>query len=211
MFSIKKFTSFIVLALFGFSMSAYADKKDCVDCKFDKVSGEPAVGNLDKLARFTNTGLYQNTDFEGYHQTYCLKFEDVGHTYAFKKEILESMKKTPYGVDKYWVQSGCHPKKMGNTVSPIAHLVAEDASGRTQFLESLYKYYADKKDLKTFTQVLNAKNSRGLTMLDYIVYLENNNQFNKNEREEVNSLIKFICDKGGKFSVSSEKKCPMSI
>lgn len=210
MFSFKNLGVVFAMTMLTFSNSIIAaDKKDCVDCKYDKVVGAPSVGNFDKL--LSAASKYQDNDFEGYHQAYCLKFEDVSHTYAFKKEILESMSKTPYKVEKYWMQSGCQPKKMGNTDAPILHLVAEDAAGRMQFFEALHKYYTDKKDNQTWLKIVNAKNSRGLTMLDYIVYLEKNQKFNSDEREDVNKLIRSLCDKGAVFSVSSEKKCPMSI
>lgn len=188
-----------------------SEKKDCIDCNYKEVVGAPGVGNLDKLTKIVKTGTYQDEDFGWFLKTFCSKFEQASSAYAFKKDIIEEMKKTPYSFDKYWMQPGCYPTKIGNTDSPIVHLAAEETAGRKQFLEALYKYYKDRNELKTWVKVINSKNTKGFTLLDYIVYLNKNKSYREEEVPDVNELVKFICDKGGTFSVNTDRKCPMSI
>lgn len=191
--------------------NAVDEKKDCIECSYNKLAGAPDTGSLDKLAKVAKTRLLTEDEvFLDYLKSYCMKFEQVSHSYGFKRDMIEGMKKTPYSIDRYWTSSGCTPSRIGGTTSPIVHLIADDASGRNPFMETLYKYYQDKNDNDTWLKVVNAKNSRGHTILDYIDNMNNRKELIEEERESVNYLIKFLCDRGAVFSFSN-KKCPMSI
>lgn len=212
--------NFILVTIFSIvSFSVFAtDKikdKDCVECTYKKVVGAPDITHIEGLEKVVRNNVvktnYQSIDFEGFHKSFCMKFENVGHVYAFKKEILEAMKKSGYSMEKYWTQVGCVPGKIGGTTTPISHLVAEDAAGRMQFLKALHKYLMDNKEEKTWHKVVNAPNSRGFTMLDYIVYLNSSSQIREEERASTNELIIYLCNNGGVFTNFKNNKCPLSI
>lgn len=190
--------------------SAETKSKDCITCAPKELPGVPDVEKIDKLNNIVTKATYQSTDIAGYHQSYCLKFEHVSNTYMFKKDILEAMKKTPYGIEKLWTLQGCSPKNMGATDSPLIHLVAEDVGGKTQFFLALHKYLMDQKDEKTWLKILNARSSRGHTLLDFIVYMTERKIYLYEEIESVNNLIKIACEKGAVFSTYN-RKCPTEI
>lgn len=204
------FLFLIVCFSTGNAYSADSKSKDSVTCAQKALEGTPDTERIDKLNNIVTKASYQSTDIAGYHQAYCLKFEHVSNTYMFKKDILEAMKKTPYGIEKLWTLQGCSPKSMGATDSPLIHLVAEDVGGKTQFFLALHKYLLDQKDEKTWLKIVNAKSSRGHTMLDYIVYLTERKVYLYEEIESVNNLIKLACEKGAVFS-AYDRKCPTEI
>ena len=208
-------TKFSKLTLFAVTIalahSSWAsDKKDCVECTYKKVVGAPDLGNLEKIAKVARTNL-KDEEFIDYQLTFCMKFEQVNNNYGFKKEILESMKKTQYTVDKFWTEPGCVPKRIGNTEVPLIHLTAEDARSRKLFLETLYKYYQERNENNQWIKIVNAKNTMGYTILDYIDYLNSSGTLRPDERKDINGLITFLCERGAVFSHASNKKCPMQI
>lgn len=202
----SKLTLFAVTIAFA-HLSWAADKKDCVECTYKRVVGAPDLGGLEKLAKVD----LSKDELNAYQLSYCMKFEQVSNNYGFKKDIIESMKKSPYSFDQYWITPGCTPKRIGNTDAPIIHLAAEDAGGRMQFIQTLYKTYQERKDNAQWLKVVNAKNSRGHTLLDYIDYLSTSGTFRDEEKSEVNEFITFLCERGATFSVSNNRKCPMKI
>jgi hypothetical protein len=128
---------------------------------------------------------------------YCMKVDQVSHVYGFNKEILSSMKKSPYNVDLYWVTAGCRPHRIGGTTSPLIHWMIEDASGRLQFLKALEKYYLfERKEPALWRAVINAKNSRGQTLLDYAQYLKQARDLRTEEFGDVAEMVTYICANG---------------
>jgi hypothetical protein len=149
--------------------------------------------------------VFLNDEFEGYLKTYCLKIEQAGSAYAFKTDVLDAMKKTGYRLTDFWHAPGCTPNKIGGTDAPIAHLVAEETGGRLQFLRVLQRYFlTERNGSHAWLATLNAKNSRGFTLLDYIAYLKLENKYRRDEiEEEVIKLVKFVCDNGAVNAVYS--------
>lgn len=139
---------------------------------------------------------------------YCLKFEQLSNTYEFRKDIIEHMTKSPWSVDRFWTDARCTPGRIGGTVSPLLHLVAEDVGGRRAFLEALFKYYQGRKDEQQWLRVVNARNSRGHTLLDYIHWMELDKEIRPEEREDIDSLVKYACQRGGVYSALTPRSCP---
>lgn len=189
-----------------------ADKNsDCVSCNTSSVPGLPNTRPIENLAKVTARSKFQSDDFQAYLQSYCMKFEQVTSPHSMKKEIIEPMRKTPYSFEQYWTQAECRPVKIGATLSPLIHLAADETFGRRVWLETLYKHLTDKKELNIWNNIVNAKNTRGQTVLDYIAYIRRDKQYRDEEVEDVNALLKFLCEKGATFAVEKTLKCPYSI
>lgn len=144
-----------------------------------------------------------------WHQAfiYCLKFEQLSNIYEFRKDILEPMGNSSFSsLDGFWIDAYCTPGRIGGTVSPIIHLVAEEVGGRRAFLEYLYDFYVRRNDPSLWPRVINAVNSRGMTVLDYIEYMRDDKELRSEELADIDSLIQYICSRGGRYKVA-RKNC----
>ncbi len=76
-----------------------------------------------------------------------------------------------------------------------------------QFEKMLQNYFMSRNEAEKFTAAINAKNTRGLTTLDYIEYVYSTKRFAKMEEAGINRFTKYLCDNGAKYSVY-RKTCP---
>ncbi|MBC7428305.1 MAG: hypothetical protein H7336_06820 [Bacteriovorax sp.] len=186
---------------------------DCVSCTPVMAAGSPLEGNKSaQLVALVSSKAMSQADasFQSYLNVYCMNFTQLGGVSNFKQTLLDPMKATSgseEGMNRYWLAAGCEPQLMGGTTSPLVHLAAENATERKSYLEALQKYYLEKNDKASFTKIINAKNSRGYTLLDYLNYLYVQKEFMAEEEKGINDLYKFLCDNGGVFSIY-KKKCP---
>lgn len=182
-------------------------KKECDDCIQKNVDGPRRDWQLKDVGQELKPAI--TSDFFACQQSYCMRFEQVSNNYGFRKDMIESMKKTPYSVDQYWSEPGCLPRRIrANTLSPLFHLAAESAGPRKPFIETLYKSYQEKNENEIWLRIVNSKNTRGDTILDYIDYLNFSKTLREDEKPEINELMIFPCDRGGIFSKTSNK-CPI--
>lgn len=205
----KLFSTLMVMTVIISSVNAR--EKDCIDCGLKEAPGAPLSGNrnIDGISRaITEDG----TSFNYYLTTYCMTFTTVRNNFQFKKKLIEAMEKSKYQADLYWQEAGCTPNKIGGTASPIVHLAAENATERLPYLKVLHEYYGKSKDSKNlWMKVINAKNSRGQTFLDYIMYLRDTRQIIEEQKIAMNELIEFACTTGGVFSANKKSSCPTRI
>jgi hypothetical protein len=158
--------------------------------------------------------------FLSYLDIYCMDITQLGGVHNFKRHLLDKMKDSAQlqssavvGVDviikRYWTTAYCEPRRIGGTMSPIVHLVAENPTDRNAYLVALRKYYDEKNDRNSFVEILNSKNSRGHTLLDYInyLYVAEYRNYDKLDEKPLNNLVQFLCDNGAKYSFY-KKKCP---
>jgi hypothetical protein len=211
----KKIFNFVVLSLVvslpaGEVQAQSKAKKDCVSCTTEEVAGAPFSGNM-SLEQLKAIG-HDVASLGYYVKTYCMGFTQISNNYEFKKEILKSMDETPFSVDDFWQYPGCIPRKLGETLSPIVHLAAEVPSDRVKFMKALFNYYKnERKDVSLWHKAINAKSTRGHTLLDYILFLKTNHHVIESEKESLRELISFICDNGGDFAANKNTTCPIKI
>ena len=188
-------------------------QKDCVTCTPDLAPGFPLTGNRSAraIAMVSDKALTQEEQsFFIYLSAYCMTVPQLRTEKDFNKKMMDSMKETASNgnVDNYWQEAGCEAQYMAQTMSPLVHVIAENSTDRMQFMVYLRKYYANKKDLGTFKKIVNAKNSQGQTVLDYIQHAFNNRRFVSMEEKGLNEFIKFLCENGAEYSKSPGKRCP---
>lgn len=188
--------------------------KDCVSCAPDIAPGHPLIGNRSVRAinMVSNKAMSQEESaFFEYLFTYCMGVSQLRTEKDFKKKMLDSMKDTAINgnVDRYWKEAGCEPKYIGQTMSPLVHVMAENSTDRMQYMVYLKKYYVAKNDIATFKKIINAKNTQGQTVLDYIQYALKNMNFVKEEEKGLNEFVKFLCENGAEFSKNPGRKCPV--
>lgn len=149
--------------------------------------------------------------FHSYLSVYCLTLLNLRSEKDFNKKLMASMHETAArgNIDPYWQNSACEPRYLYPPVkSPLIHIVAENTRDRVIYIQYLQKYYEKKNDLAAFRKVLNAKNTRGQTVLDYIHQSFTERHFLRTEEVALNKFVQYLCDNGAKYSYYADKKCP---
>lgn len=224
-------TSLIVTSLYSISIYAFSSRgsnivvprnaassitkaleKDCITCTPQVAPGGPLDGNRTATALSmvsSKTLSQEEATFYSNMNIYCMTVPELRNEKDFKRKMLESMAKTGAGVDRFWQASGCEPRYIPKTSSPLIHLIAENSTDRMQYIIFLQKYYTEKRDPASFKKALNSKNSQGQTVLDYIQYVYSNKRFNTAEEPGLNAFVKYLCDNGAEYSIyEASKKCP---
>ena len=189
--------------------------KDCVSCAADEAFGNPLEGNKSaKLIAMASSAAalsQEEVSFYNYLDIYCMNFSQLGGVKNFKKILIDPMTVTAGGndeiVNRYWQTASCVPRLVGGTKSPLAHLVAENPTDRKSYLVALKRYYNEKNDKETFVKILNAKDSRGQTLLDFMNVLYEKKTYMKQEEKPLNDLYQFLCENGAVAS-TTQRKCP---
>ena len=141
-------------------------------------------------------------------ELYCMKYALIEWQHIIT--ILREMEATPYPLDSYFQTAACQPDGYGDDVkSPIAHVVADDTCKREKFLNMMWLYYTKKRNDPTkFTEILNARNTRGETLLDYLESQRVRDKYNEELQESADKIIAFACSHGAKYSTYPNKTCP---
>lgn len=187
--------------------------KDCVTCTPEMAAGYPLEGN--KSAKLVaqvaaKADTKEDALFYSHLFMYCSLMEVPRNEKEFLKKMVVPMKEKSFGSnpDRYWTEAGCEPRYIPETLSPIPHIIAENTTDRMQFMHSLKKIFTAKNDLATFKKIINAKNTQGQTVLDYIQYVWSNGRYIKEEEPALNEFAKYLCDNGAEYSTFKNKKCP---
>jgi hypothetical protein len=78
-----------------------------------------------------------------------------------------------------------------------------------KYLEMLKVYFESRGDFDSFKKVLNTKNTRGYTTLDYVKYCHDTLRFASVEEKGLNLYVKFLCENGAEYSLYNNATCPV--
>ncbi len=201
----------LLVSIVASSLVMAADK-NCVDCGMKDVQGMPENKSLAQLERIVKSANKED-DFrqatqDDYFDKYCMKFTQTPKTLV--GTLIAEFEKTPYGADEYFYHTKCQPKGYSTAVkSPMIHYIAEAPESRGEFLNMIWLYYSKKrKEPEIFTKILNTKNSKGETILDYIESLRSmGTNVHVDLQAPVAKLISFICSHGGVYATYKTKSC----
>jgi hypothetical protein len=195
-----------------YSPKTFAEK-DCYTCNPDYVPGSPVEGNktLGMLAGVSRDLLSKNdSSFMANLYGFCMDF-DGGEKGAktFRKRVLNDMEtiQPSVKVENYFLEAGCNPDNIGSTRSPLAHLAAEAPTVRMAHLEVIRKYFLEKNKMGMFTKILNAKNTKGHTTLDYLHYMLENKKLTEKQINFSGEFINYLCANGAAYSHYPNKSC----
>lgn len=124
---------------------------------------------------------------------------------------IKDMEKTTISVEDYLTQPLCQPSMYSNAVkSPMLHLIADDITKREEFLKNIWLYYSKKrKDPEIFDQLINAKNTKGDTLLDYLEISRSKNYYTfATQQIALGKILEFLCSHGDVYSTQKDMKCP---
>lgn len=141
------------------------------------------------------------SDLEDHIHKYCnvflqIPFGSIGST-------MKEMEVTQFSLDMYFETPVCQSERYSENVkSPLMHIVVDNPNARERFPEMIFKYFKlIKNEPDRFTAAVNARNTKGETLLDYIETLKNSQGTNLPEQIEVyNKFIDLICKSGGIYS-----------
>lgn len=198
----KLLQHFLCGALILSSISAFAG--DCVNCGPKDVSGMPSNGSLSDLEKIVKNGQTQKFISQGY----CMQFTQIPQEMV--GSMIKELEKTEYPVDKYLSDPICQSAGYSTSVkSPMIHSIADDVNKREEFLNNIWLYYSKKlKTPQVFDEIINSKNTKGETLLDYIETMKTKNQYPIAEQQPpLQKIIQMLCDHGGVYAKYPDKKC----
>jgi len=208
-----------------------ATSKDCVSCEIKKVSDSvqpdkaeamklkedlakpvalatkgPLVLNSNGVSRAPAEEKISKADWQ---DIFCHRFAQidanlVGYT-------LKEIEATAYSVEEILNTPVCQPEKYSAAVkSPMSHIIADDPSKRVGWVESFWLYYSKKrKEPAKFLEFINAKNTEGETLLDYLETMINKGEYpSEGSKASIGKIIASACSHGAVYSKYTTKKCP---
>ncbi|MBC7428879.1 MAG: hypothetical protein H7336_09730 [Bacteriovorax sp.] len=193
--------------------SVQPDKKVAIDLKSD-VSRPLALAMKGALVITKNTIVgpqpASGETKESYQDIFCHKFDQI-EWQSVASLITKEMEPTGYSVEDFFKSPACQPGGYSDVVkSPILHVIADDPSKRVKFLDIIWLYYSKKRnDPSKFAEVVNAKNTKGETLLDYLETMKIRGEYpSEGSQASVVKIIEIACSHGAVFSVYKDKKCP---
>ena len=152
------------------------------------------------------------TDKERYYEIldYCLQFEMIPKEMV--TTLIKKMLTTPISPEQFLTEPVCLTGIYNENVRmPMLHFIAEDPITREDFLRLISLYYEKKaKQPEVFKRVVNAKNTKGDTLLDYLEILRLRNKYRfDTQKVALKNVIKILCDNGAVYATTKDKTCPV--
>lgn len=131
---------------------------------------------------------------------YCFEFFAAESHMFFG--IIKDIEKSGHSVDEFLQVPLCRMEEMPNYVgSPMLHVIADDPAKHERFLSTLMQYYTKKRNNPSgYIAVLNAVNTNGETLLDYINTLRiRGNVYGPKLGVFADKVVEFACSTGGEY------------
>jgi hypothetical protein len=147
--------------------------------------------------------------FEDRADTFCLKLKQSES--GMVGAIIEEMEATPYSVESYLKEPICQPDAYSNAVkSPVIHILADDPTAKVEHLKKIILYYTKKRKMpELIASIMNAKNTKGQTFLDYFERLRDARINTLPEQQPaIQQMIQIACAYGGAYAYYPTKSCP---
>lgn len=202
----KKIQYFLYGAMMVTTVNAFAN--DCVNCGPKDVSGMPKNSTFDTMEKIAGKGKMSAHDRLYAIKEFCIKFSLIRQQMV--GVAIKEMEATPITPEEYFTEPVCQPDGYSDAVqSPIIHVVADDISKREEFLQNIWLYYSKKrKQPEIFDKAINAKNTKGETLLDYLETMRLKNQYPYPEQQQqLKKVITMLCTHKGVYATYKDKKC----
>lgn len=107
-------------------------------------------------------------------------------------------------LEYYFVEAGANPDMMENqNFAPISHIIAESGDYGVVAFEAFREFLALKERPELYLRMINARNTAGLTTLDYIHHFTRKYKFDRQAH------IAYLCANGGVYSYyATTQSCP---
>lgn len=190
-----------VVLFMPFNLSA----QDCVSCITHQVAGLPSSSLFDN-----KIPIEPITDKERYFEIldYCLQFEMIPKEMV--TTLIKKMLTTPISPEQFLTEPVCLMTSYNYSRMPMLHFIADDPISREDFLRLISLYYEKRaKQPEVFKRIVNSKNTRGDTLLDYLEIMRLRNQYLfDTQKVALKNIIKILCDNGAVYATTKDKTCP---
>lgn len=180
---------------------------DCVNCGQKNVPGMPSNSTFDDIEKIAKKSAGKERGYK--IENYCLKFSQIPQQMV--GSTIKDMEKTEIPPEEFLTEPVCQPRGYSDAIkSPMLHAVADDITKREEFLQNIWLYYSKKrKQPEIFDKAINAKNTNGETLLDYLQVMKKKNYYTEpTQLVALDKIIKMLCDHGGVYASNKELKCP---
>ena len=154
------------------------------------------------------------SDLEDHVNKYCNMFLQI--PYGSIASTMKEMETTQFPLSVYFSSAVCQSERYSpNVRSPLLHIIVDNPNSREKFLEYIYKYFLlIKRQPGEFTKAVNATNTKGETLLDYIETLKATKGTNYPEQLVVfQKFIRQVCSQGGRYVrySSGDERCESAL
>jgi hypothetical protein len=159
-----------------------------------KVSAETGSGG-----QMVNMSALAEDDQIGF----CMKFEQAEDDVDIET-MFENMEKVPYAkeVKDFWTTPACHAPQKPDIKVPILFNTANNTPKNETFPRAVHDYFVEEKhNPKAWLEIVHAKSTDGSTILDFIQYNLNENNYRlEPSKDAAARIIKYLCQNGGVYS-----------
>ena len=197
--------TFLCAAIMVTSFNVFA--ADCINCGSDDVLEMPKNSLFDSMEKSANAEMSAHDRLYKI-KNYCVTFSVIPQELVGK--TIKEMEQTPIPPEEFLTRPVCRVTGYSENIkTPMLHIIADDITKREEFLQNIWLYYSKKrKQPEIFNEAINAKNSDGETLLDYIENLRSRDKYIfEDQIKAMNKVIKMLCEHGGVYAVSKEKSC----
>ena len=204
----RKLIGYYVLCGAALIATVNASATDCINCMPTDVSGMAKNAPVDTMQNTASGGLSEK-DRDFMIVGYCIKFSQIPQEMV--GATIRDMEKTPILPEEFLTEQVCQPSLYSDAIkSPMIHAVAEDIIKREEFLQNIWLYYSKKrKQPEIFSKVINSKNTRGETLLDYLKIAQEKGTYGfDTQKAAYTKIVTLLCSRGGVYAVKKDMKCP---
>ena len=145
---------------------------------------------------------------------YCTKFKQASN-FKTVEPVLDTIAEDGYSVEETLSRVDCDPEGLVSAENriPMVQLVAEDPNGRENFPSDIYKYFYRKNKINSWLKVENKKNTKGMTLLDYVKYnyLQNKDDYDLQSLNKLKNIYSYVCARGGVLSYYQNVDCKAGL
>ena len=141
---------------------------------------------------------------------YCARFQ-LASIDKNIKVLLSTIGDDGYSAEDIFSKTECPPDMLNKIKHkvPMIQLAAEKVFDRSTFPQEIYEYFQWQKSPESWLKIVNAKNTMGMTYLDYVKfnYEKIKTVIQGDERAKFQNMYAFACSHGGEFSYYKEQTC----
>lgn len=194
-----------------YASNAFSDT--CVNCNQENAAEVTSSANPSKTGASTmkasvNTQNYKTIDLDGLHR-YCIDYNKAGD-HNTVKGLLINMEEKGYDPKTVLSTPACMPTRISSKERiPTIQLSAEDPTMLGGFPKEIYRYYEKKKKLSDWYEIMNTKNTQGMTFLDYVKYIydKSKSYMDPGTKNDYLDMYQYVCTHGGEFAKYPGSNC----
>lgn len=172
---------------------------------FEDLPETKAAAAAEVAAAAAKKRAWEESSLDDLVDVFCMRFNNINPNFTGSR--IKEMEATRFPVEEFFRKSRCQPGGYSNVVkSPILHLILDDAAGQEKTLQSVWLYYSRKRQQPAlFGEMLNVRNTKGETFLDYMETMRVRGLLDDGEAPK--RILQFACEHGAVYA-AHKLQCP---